>query len=504
METCNVCRTAKVSHVCRRCHVATYCSKQCQKRAWNTIHSKACGFLPFLIEGKRGRQEDDREAEEEYLKKLEQYEAQPSEALLEQLEMLYGSLSEQQQERFAERHPCHNQDDPISYDALNELTDDNKVYLFSGGIKYCFSVDSLWRYVRDKRPFDPRSREDVVDIYRNRLSDVQIIYIREAVDKRISTELNRIYRYELNFEASIYNLTHTYNYYEFDFSRIDPNRIGNSGYVADLFENFKRLAEVIEEFPIYEQYVTTYKSFWRDLLRRLDAQHIRGNEMDEELEERGRHLIAPFVHVYYILNFKGEDYHIYPENPRNIDSVINAYDEKLDEFNWYDAEGYLISDEWVVYAWIANGEGDYETSTSGGFDLRKLREDIGQYINEGLEGVFTLEAGYQYEPPYINIKVQDSDENELASVEDINGNYFSWGNDNDNRYSLSEIIRAVENSNVATVRIEIEQETNTIHGVENLERDLREEIWEYISDGQHYGPWIGGDSTCNVIITLIH
>lgn len=549
-----------------------YCSAKCQEHAWNRLHARICRPFYYIAgknkkDGEEGSVHDD-DIEQQYRSLLREYAENPSGALLKQLENLYRQLTPGKQDMYADRHPCHDSEDPVTGDSLDSMPSDNITYMFLNGVKHCFSVDEMWKFVRNRFPFNRNTNQVALDLYNNPLSDMDILKIRRAVEERIAREVERVYEYQKDFEASIHNLIKTYHY-TFDFSRLDPYKIGNVGYVADLFLDFATVRRVFRDFPVFERFARDFPKFWRDLVYHLDPQWPRGNETDELYERHVRERIAeengrePQDNAYFF-RFDDVYYRVIPENPDNIRSVITAYenvarqferpDDDVEYMTGFDADGayetdragfyfesfdmriqdyidngrdgpFIMSgkinenepgnyyfdllggyrndvtpenptdvnsvieayeavgsdirsyDEWTIYGVGEGGEMDSETD---GFDFRRFRDAIREYIVNGRQGDFILEGYMDHNAPELEISIRGRDGKEIEMIEQNGVDY------NEGRVLINRLRQL--NAQYVTVTIEDEFSGHVPVGPE-----LTDMIWEYITDNQQFGPWISSD-----------
>lgn len=476
---CDYCRVAVATHFCGRCVSIGYCSAKCQQRSWDRIHSKVCRPFQF-IEGKR-KGEDIEDVEALYQEKLREYANTRNSALVEQLEQLYRRLSPERRAFYASRHPCHNDDDIITGDSLDDLQPDNVMHLWFNDIKYCFSVDGIWRFVRTKYPFDPNSREEAKDMFNNPLSAEQVVQVQQAVDARIATELERIYNYERDFEASIYNLTMTYLYRNYDFGRIDPNRIANSVYVAYLFLNYEVLKEVLDRYPVYVQYVNAHKNFWRDLVRRLEPNWNR----EDQYEERGRYSLEHGTLTFFLQAPDEQMIQIVPQNPRNVESILSAY-ESSKRYEWYD----YVLDQWAIFTTrtsVGGSEEDYEDFVISRNDIETFLQNPAQYNNS-----FTVAFFIERNPPYVIFDVTNAQKVVLRSIENVDLG--------DLNYYIEEY---VTHNPIVKISLMAEGEgfSKTFRG--NAD-DAIDFVNVFLTDYDRFGPWLANERLICVIAIKIY
>ena len=119
---------------------ATYCSRECHQHAWENYHAISCSPF-FYIEGQKRDvpSMDDQQLEGLFRKMIQ--EKRP----VHEIEDIFSRMSPEARERNIELLPCHEEEDPISGEPLSEMQPDNKMYLMVGAVKYCVSIDEMYK-----------------------------------------------------------------------------------------------------------------------------------------------------------------------------------------------------------------------------------------------------------------------------------------------------------------------------------------------------------------------
>jgi hypothetical protein len=168
-----------------------YCGSSCQKSHFKQHNSLLKSCVPFyFIAGKKRtsaeEKEDEDKAESDYVKLYAAYKRSGDETLVPQLENLFGRMSDEARVKYRDGLPCHEGVDPLSQDDISSLEPDNRFYLMTNNIKYCFNLDLLVGYVNSREAIDPvyGVQGAINPISRQPLSEEDIQRLSEAAELR--------------------------------------------------------------------------------------------------------------------------------------------------------------------------------------------------------------------------------------------------------------------------------------------------------------------------------
>lgn len=182
-------------YYCGKCMRVKYCGDSCQKSHFKQHTSKNICVPFYFVAGQtkrtaEGSKEEEEKAESDYIKLYAAYKRSgENPSFVPQLEELFGKLSLEAQSKYRDGLPCHDGVDPLSQEEVSTLEADNRFYLMTNNIKYCFNLDLLVGYVKSMQARDPTygRRTPINPINRQPFSEADMQRLNEAGEIRLLT-----------------------------------------------------------------------------------------------------------------------------------------------------------------------------------------------------------------------------------------------------------------------------------------------------------------------------